>query len=71
MKPGAAGTPRTDRPCTAKPWISYRCQGNYGWIMIGAKDDSDAFNEALRSSRDAKRETLEVWNGTRYEGVPK
>ncbi len=34
--------------------------------MIGAKDNAEAFNEALRSSLNAKRETLEIWNGEKY-----
>lgn len=55
-----------DKPCAAKGLISYRCRGMWGWIMIGAKDNADAFNEALRSTPLAKRETLEIWNGTEY-----
>ena len=55
-----------DKPLAAPGLISYRCRGMWGWIMIGAKDDADAFREALRSSPLAKRETLEVWNGKEY-----
>lgn len=55
-----------DRPMAAKGLISYRCRGIFGWIMIGAHDHEDAFREALRSSGAAKRETLEIWDGTRY-----
>ena len=62
--------PFYDRPCAAAPLVSYRCRGNYGWIMIGAKDDADAWQEALRSSEFAKRETLEVWGGEQYQRVP-
>jgi hypothetical protein len=38
-----------DRPMAASPLKSYRYRGNYGWIMIGAKDDADALREAQRS----------------------
>lgn len=55
-----------DQPCAASPYTSYRCRGMFGWIMIGARDDADAFREALRSSKQAKRETLQVWNGQEY-----
>jgi hypothetical protein len=56
-----------DRPLAAKGLISYRAKGRYGYIMIGAKDDSDAWNEAKRST-DSPTE-LEVWNGERYISV--
>ena len=55
-----------ERPISAAGLISYRCRGMWGWIMIGAKDNAEAFNEALRSSLNAKRETLEIWNGEKY-----
>ena len=58
-----------DKPLAAKGLISYRCRGNYGWIMIGAKDNEDAMREAFRSSKEAKRETLQIWNGSRYEAT--
>lgn len=59
-----------DRPLAASGLISYRCTGRFGWIMIGATDDAHAFREALRSCTDAKRETLQRWNGQRYVNVP-
>lgn len=63
-------TPRLkfhDKPLAATPFKSYRCRVPYGYIMIGAKDDDDALNEAKRSSEFALRENLERWNGTEYE----
>lgn len=53
-------------PLAAHPLTSYRLRGPYGWIMIGARDHADAMLEAARSTRDPKRENLEVWDGTRY-----
>jgi len=58
-----------DKPMAAKGLISYRCRGMWGWIMIGATDDAGAFMEALRSTPNAKRETLEIWNGKQYVSV--
>ena len=42
--------------------------GNYGWIMIGARDHVDALNEANRSLErsNAKIDRLQVWNGGGY-----
>jgi hypothetical protein len=53
-----------NRPMAAKPLVSYRCKGRYGWIMIGARDDSEAMSEAFRSTD--KPQDLEVWNGQQY-----
>lgn len=58
----------TAKPLAAPGLISYRCKNRYGWTMIGAKDIDDAMREALRSG-DAKREDLQVWNGTEYVPV--
>jgi hypothetical protein len=55
-----------NKPMAAEGLVSYRCKGVYGWIMIGAVDHDDAMSEAYRSSDWARRETLEVWNGTEY-----
>lgn len=55
-----------DKPLAAKGLTSYRCKGAFGWIMIGAKDCDDAMREALRSSKHAMRETLEVFDGLKY-----
>jgi hypothetical protein len=56
-----------NKPLAAPGLTSYRCRGSYGWIMIGASSPDDAMREALRSSKHAKREDLQVWNGTEYE----
>lgn len=55
--------PHTERPLAAAGLISYRYRGFYDWIMIGARDDADAFREASRSTRDRLQpERLEVWS---------
>lgn len=59
----------TDRPLACAPFTSYRCRGRYGWIMIGAMDTAGAFKEALRSSAEAERASLEVWDGRAYVPV--
>jgi hypothetical protein len=56
----------TELPLAAHGFISYRYNGRYGYIMIGARDDADALNEASRSTDEIKPENLEVWNGERY-----
>lgn len=56
----------SDLPLAAPGLVSYRCKGRYGWIMIGAINHEDALREARRSSKDCRREDLEVWNGTTY-----
>lgn len=56
-----------NRPCAAYGLISYRAKGNFGFIMIGAKDDADAKREALRSTD--KPHDLEVWDGEKYVPV--
>lgn len=40
----------TEKPLADKGLVSYRYKGMYGWIMIGAKSDEDALNEARRST---------------------
>ena len=60
----------TGKPLADHGLISYRYRGRYGWIMIGAKDDTDAQNEARRSTDDAvTADKLEIWNGTNYVPV--
>lgn len=56
----------TEKPLSASPLLSYRCKDVFGWIMIGAKDDADAFNEALRSNPKSKIEHLQKWDGQAY-----
>lgn len=57
----------SDKPLATAGLASYRIRGQYGWIMIGAKDSEDAWREAQRSANNLKRENLEVWNGSTYE----
>lgn len=57
-----------DRPLAAHPFISYRARGPYGWIMIGATDEADAWRQAERSTPEPHN--LQVWNGQAYEDVP-
>jgi hypothetical protein len=38
-----------DKPCAAKDLLSYRYENGLDFIMIGAKNDADALNEAGRS----------------------
>jgi hypothetical protein len=55
-----------DKPMAAAGLTSYRCRCSYGWIMIGAKDHDDAMREAHRSSDNATRDGLQIWNGAEY-----
>ena len=55
-----------NRPLAADGLISYRCRNRYGWTMIGAIDHDDAMREARRSDETAKREDLQIWNGSEY-----
>lgn len=56
-----------NKPLAAPGLISYRAKGRYGFIMIGAKDDQDAYNEARRSTDIIS--SLEVWDGEKYTPV--
>ena len=62
-----------DRPCAAAGLVSYRYNGPFGFIMIGAKNIGDAMNEANRSLTGARAvmEHLEIWNTEKgiYENV--
>jgi hypothetical protein len=51
-----------DRPLAAPGLTSYRCRNRFGWTMIGARDNDEAFREALRSCETSKRTDLEVWD---------
>jgi hypothetical protein len=47
---------------------TYRYQGRYGFIYIGATSTAQARNEAARSTRDEiKLDKLELFNGTSWE----
>lgn len=61
--------PMHDRPLAAHGLTSYRLKGPYGWIMLGAQNHADAMDEAARSTRDPKREALQVWDGSEYVDV--
>lgn len=57
----------TDRPLADKGLTSYRYRGRYGWVMIGARDNQDALNEAKRSvGGPVSIDNLEAWDGNRY-----
>ena len=58
-----------NKPMAAYGLTSYRLKGRYGFIMIGAKSHDEALREALRSTNEAKRENLEVWNGSNYQRI--
>lgn len=60
----------TDLPLADYDFQSYRCRGRYGYIMIGAKTDKDAFYQAQLSG-EVHKEDLEKWNGSSYEKVYK
>ncbi len=57
----------TNKPLADKHLTSYRYAGPYGWIMIGAKDNENALNEAARSTEgQVKIEYLQIWDGNDY-----
>lgn len=59
-----------DKPLAAAGLTSYRYEGRYGWIMIGATCDADALREAARSTRDAiEVSKLQLWDGAQYVPV--
>lgn len=62
----------TNKACAVYPLISYRYNGPYGFIMIGATDNSDALNEAKRSLsnlNDLSLKNLQKWDGKEYINV--
>ena len=59
-----------NKPMAIKGLTSYRYKGRYGFIMIGATDNTNALKEAQRSASDkVSIDNLEVWNGSQYERV--
>lgn len=54
----------SNRPCAAKGLYSFRYQGRYGPIMIGATSVDDAIYEAERSTFPVELAKLEVWDGS-------
>lgn len=60
----------SDLPVAAEGLTSYRYQGNFGPVMIGAKDVDEALREAGRSIEGTPdRANLEVWDGDKYVAV--
>lgn len=62
-----------DRPLAAAPFTSYRYQGPYGGIAIGAMDDAGALREAARSLEggfdNANVALLQRWDGEQWVPV--
>ena len=59
-----------NKPMAIKGLTSYRYKGRYGFVMIGATDNTNALKEAQRSTSDkVSIDNLEVWNGSQYERV--
>ena len=64
-------TKTTDKALAAAGLKSYRYKGRYGHIMIGAKNHSDALNEAKRSTgNEVSQEGLEMWDEKLKKYVP-
>lgn len=64
----------TDRPLAAPGLISYRYRGPFGWVMIGAKNHSDALREAGRSITFTEDNlphlaNLQMWDGKKYADI--
>lgn len=62
-----------NRPLAAEGLTSYRYQGRYGWIMIGARDANEALREASRSTGEPSTAMdpakLQVWRGGKYQSA--
>lgn len=59
--------PYHDKTLATAGLNSYRYQGPYGWIMIGAEDDEQALREAQRStSAKVTADKLQMWSGSSY-----
>lgn len=72
MVMGSPDRSLTDRPLAAGGLESYRYPSRHGWIMIGARDDSDALREAARCLSAGERSELgklQKWNGANYASV--
>ena len=56
------------KPMAAKPLKSYRYPGSFSYVMIGAKDNADALNEARMAGLPEPPviDKLEAWDGARY-----
>lgn len=52
-----------EKPCAAHGLVSFRYRQDFGYIMIGAKDQEDAVREVKRTTNDALiLDRLEVWD---------
>ena len=60
-----------DKPLAAEGLTSYRYKSEYGFIMIGAKNVTDALKEAFRSMSYGQPDisNLQVWDGEEYKAV--
>lgn len=57
----------TNKPCAAQGLTSYRYRGQYGFIMIGAVNYSDAKRQAeLSTNNPIVASRMEVWVGDKY-----
>jgi hypothetical protein len=58
-------------PLAVSGLTSYRYVGRFGYIMIGATDNTDALREAQRSLNwdIATPDKLQVWDGSKYVPV--
>jgi hypothetical protein len=58
----------TGKPLAAPGLLSYRYRSRYGWIMIGAHNDSDALHQAGRSLSYGEPDAanLQRWDGAQY-----
>lgn len=54
------------KPCAMRGLQSFRYRGPFGYVMIGARDELDAMQEARRSTCNPERDKLERWNGAAY-----
>lgn len=57
-------TPISERPCALPGRDSYRAKGPFGWVMMGARNASQA--RRMASSAGADPSTLELWEGDHY-----
>jgi hypothetical protein len=62
--------PYWEKACADRGFVSYRYNGPFGYVMIGAKDDDDAYRQAARSIEQLpNRHMLQVWRNDQYVNV--
>lgn len=62
--------PYWEKPCADCGLVSYRYNGPFGFVMIGAKDDEEAYRQASRSLEQLPdRHLLQVWHQDQYINV--